>query len=251
MVTTHIPLFIVLMSGNGSQDYLLHHLPRNWGEADQPIVCWIPLLLFLKIGVTFAFSWPSGASSSHHGLSQIIRSGLTMTPASSLSSHGRIPLCPMDLHMYSLYQCSLTWSLSTICKSSLLQTFRLVSGLSWLSAQLLVIPRFLSKATSGRQSKGGHLPGALGYCAKGHKWAVSAAWPETEHGIATMGGLSLEQPWIQVTPGATCQDTHLKSSPWDLEGVLQTNDSCCTGEAEISLTRSSLFRPLALANCKA
>ena len=226
MLTTPSHLLVLYLFTNGSQDYLLHHLPRNRGEADQPVVCWIPLLLFLKTGVTFAFSWSSGASSSRHGLSQIIKSGLTMTPASSLSSHGCTLLGPMDLRMCGLFQCSLTWSLSTKGKSSLLQTFPLVSGLSWLSAQPLGIPWSLSKATSDRQSKGGHLPGALGFCAKGHKWAVSAAWAETEHGLATKRGQPLEQPWVQVTPGATCQMTHIWNPAHGiLKGVLQANDS--------------------------
>lgn len=127
--------------------------------------------------------------------------------------------------MYSLFQCSLTWSLSTTGKSSLLQTFSLISGLSWLSAQPLGVPQPPSKATSARQSKGGHLPGARGFCAKGYKQTVSAAWAETEHGMATKQVQSLEQPWVQVAPGATYQIHIWNPVHGILKGFLQINDS--------------------------
>jgi len=54
---------------------------------------------------------------------------------------------------------------------------------------------------------------------------VSAAWAETEHGMATERGHSLEQHCIQVTPGATCQ-IHIRNSAHGiLKGVLQINNS--------------------------
>ncbi|KAK4810504.1 hypothetical protein QYF61_004284 [Mycteria americana] len=45
----------------------------------------------LIIGVTFAFLQSSGSSPSRHDRSKLIKSGLAMTSASSLSTHGCIP----------------------------------------------------------------------------------------------------------------------------------------------------------------
>lgn len=64
-------------------------------------------------------------------LSKIIRSGITMTSFSSLSTHGCIPSGLMDLS--NLFKCSPTWSSSIKSKFYLLQTFPLISEMwdSW------------------------------------------------------------------------------------------------------------------------
>lgn len=53
-----------------------------------------------------------------------------MTAASSLSTQGCNPSGPIDLHMPKLVKCFLLWWSSSQCKSSLLQTFPLVSGVA-------------------------------------------------------------------------------------------------------------------------
>lgn len=67
---------------------------------------------------------------------------------------------------------------------------------------------------------------------------MSAAWAEAGYGIAKeyvmhwVSGAVLDSDDSR----SGLSDTHLKSSPWELKGVLQTNDSCSIGETKISLT---------------
>lgn len=89
------------------------------GEADQPVVTPISNR---KIWGTSAFFQFCRSSPDHQNLSNIIRSGLTVTFPSSLSTHGCLLPGPMDLHMLTLFKCSLTRSLPK-SKSSLFQTF--------------------------------------------------------------------------------------------------------------------------------
>lgn len=64
---------------------------------------WLPrfFLLFLKVGVTFAFSRFLATSSGHHSLLSIFESGLVAPLASSLSTHGCLPSGPTDIYMPS------------------------------------------------------------------------------------------------------------------------------------------------------
>lgn len=49
-MSTHNHIFVFHMFLSSSQDYLLHHLPRDQDQADQPVV--LGSSLFLNIGVT-------------------------------------------------------------------------------------------------------------------------------------------------------------------------------------------------------
>jgi len=42
--------------GNGFQDWLLHHLPRDRGEVDQPVVPWV-LLAYLPVTAIIQRLW--------------------------------------------------------------------------------------------------------------------------------------------------------------------------------------------------
>jgi len=55
MLTTPDDFLVLHMPGNGFQNYLPHHLPRDQGETDWTIVPGSSFLIFSKIGVTFAF----------------------------------------------------------------------------------------------------------------------------------------------------------------------------------------------------
>lgn len=56
-----------------------------WGEVDQSIVPWIFYLALL--GVTFTFSQASETSPSHHDLSKIMESGISVGQPGQLSQH--------------------------------------------------------------------------------------------------------------------------------------------------------------------
>lgn len=78
------------------QHWLLHHLPRDWDEADEPVVPQILLLTLLKDDdipkdqlkqglqpwrLTLAFFWSSGSSSDWHSLSKKIKKSFFMLKA--------------------------------------------------------------------------------------------------------------------------------------------------------------------------
>lgn len=48
MLTTLDDFLLRNLAGNGFQDYLLHHLPMDGGEADQPAVVCVFLLALLE-----------------------------------------------------------------------------------------------------------------------------------------------------------------------------------------------------------
>lgn len=80
----------------------MHHLSRDEGEAAWP---WFPgssFLPFLKTGVVLAFLQSSGAFPALYDLSKMMESGLTLTSAKSLSTHGWIPPGLMNLWVSSL-----------------------------------------------------------------------------------------------------------------------------------------------------
>lgn len=85
-------LLVLHIFWNGLQDYLLHQ-----GDAD-----WL-FLPFLKIRLTFASSSPREPSPITTTFQQIMKSGLAVTPASSLSTHGDSPSGPTDKSMSSLF----------------------------------------------------------------------------------------------------------------------------------------------------
>jgi len=97
MLTTPDNLLFLHLLDDDLQDELLHHLSRDGAEADWPVVPWVLLLAFLKIGVTLAFLQSSGTSPVLQDLSKMMENGSAMTSASSLSTRGCIPLGPMDL----------------------------------------------------------------------------------------------------------------------------------------------------------
>ena len=88
MVTTPGDL-VFHVFGNGFQEDFLCCPPRDGCEAVAP---WILLIAALSQELLLAYQ----------GASKIIKSGLTMTSASSLSTHGYIPSGHMDLFMSSL-----------------------------------------------------------------------------------------------------------------------------------------------------
>lgn len=92
ILTTPKSPYCLYMFGNGLQDYLLHH--RDQGEA-----YWL-FLPFWTIGLTFASSGPQEPSLTTT-FQKITKSGLAVTPACSLSTHGYIPQGPMDSCMSS------------------------------------------------------------------------------------------------------------------------------------------------------
>lgn len=108
---------------------------RDWGKAVWPIVPRSSFLPFLKI-VVLALFQSSGTSTNCHDHSKIMNGGLIMTSDSFISTHGCNLSGLMDLHMTSLFKCSLIWSFSTSGKYSLLQTFPLVLG-AWDSWRLV------------------------------------------------------------------------------------------------------------------
>lgn len=71
--------------------YLLHHLPRDWGEADWPALPQILLLALLED------VWQETPSC--HDFSKIIKSGLVMTSASSFSTHRVHPVRSHGLYV--------------------------------------------------------------------------------------------------------------------------------------------------------
>lgn len=88
----HFPIPSIF--GNVFWDYLLNHLSKNEDEADQPLIPFIVLFALLggwkKSSVN---SCPGGAFSNYHDLR--LSRGVSM--ATYLSTHGHIPLGPMDL----------------------------------------------------------------------------------------------------------------------------------------------------------
>ena len=109
MMTAPDQFLVFHVFANSFQEDFLHHLRRFRGGAGWPVVPQIFLLILLQDRRDVAFFQSSGNSPNHHGLSKIVESGLTMTPASSLSTHGCIPSGPMDLCVSGLCKCSLTW----------------------------------------------------------------------------------------------------------------------------------------------
>ena len=74
------------------QDYFLHHLPRDWGEAAWPAVPQILLLALLEN------EWQETPSC--HDFSKIIESGLIMTLSSSFSTHRVHPIRFQGLYVH-------------------------------------------------------------------------------------------------------------------------------------------------------
>jgi len=87
---------------------LFDHFPRDQEKAKQPVPPCVLLLALSEIGVTFAFFQSSGISPSCHNSAKIIESGLTVTFASSLSTHRCIPSVPMNMGMASVFKYCLT-----------------------------------------------------------------------------------------------------------------------------------------------
>lgn len=71
------------------QGELFNFLFRDGTETDWCVAPWVlPLAVFLKTGVAFAFLQSSGISPVLHDLSKIMESDLAVTSAWSLSTHG-------------------------------------------------------------------------------------------------------------------------------------------------------------------
>ena len=81
MLTTPDKLLFQLL-GDGIQNRLFHHLSRDRGEADWPVVSWILLLALFEgmmSGVMLAILQSSGTSPINKDLSKMIKSGLAIT----------------------------------------------------------------------------------------------------------------------------------------------------------------------------
>lgn len=147
--------------------------------------------------------------------SQVTKSSLTMTPASSFSSHGCIQLSPMDLHMYSFHL-----SCPDPCspKMNLLHSklaFWSQDSLGCLHSLCLSHNPFhrqhqMEKAKGSASLEHSHVvPRGTSDCVNspgwdwtwdGYKaWAVSGAAPGSGESVSNLS------------------DTHLKSSTWDLK----------------------------------
>jgi len=73
---------------------LLHHLSRDGGEVDQPVVPWVLLLALFEDWSDFGFPPVLRHSPVLQNLSKMMESGSAMTFTSSLSTGGCIPsLC--------------------------------------------------------------------------------------------------------------------------------------------------------------
>lgn len=98
------------MFGNGLQEVLLH-LPKDHGEPDWPVIPGVLLFAIFEDRSDICFPpvlrslpelpWPFKD-----------KSGLTVISANCLSIQGCIPWGPIDFRAFSLYKCSLTWSVS-------------------------------------------------------------------------------------------------------------------------------------------
>ena len=108
MLTTPHNLLVFRLLGDGIQNKLSQHLSRDRGETDWPVVSRILLLALLKTEVTLAILQSSGPSPVLHDLSKMIESGLAVTSASSLGTHGCIPSGPKDLCALIPPRCSWT-----------------------------------------------------------------------------------------------------------------------------------------------
>lgn len=62
-------LLALLVAGVGLQEDLLDNISKDWGQADEPVVLWILLVLFLNICMTFAIFQFFQTTSLHHDLS--------------------------------------------------------------------------------------------------------------------------------------------------------------------------------------
>lgn len=108
ILTTPDDLLALRVPGNGFQDLLLHHLPKDQGKAVWPLIL-SSFLPFLKIALAFILLQSSGPAPSYHDWSGIINS-YAMTSTSSLSIHACIPVRRMDIFMSSLLKHYLTFS---------------------------------------------------------------------------------------------------------------------------------------------
>lgn len=122
MLNTHCKWFRRLVALYPSQG-------SKWGWP----VSWIILLPFLKMGVTPAFFHSPGMSPKPHDVSETVKRGLTVTSASTLSTHVCLPSGPMVVH---LLNCAPTWFSYTKVKSSLLHPCPCLKGLGLLKAGL-------------------------------------------------------------------------------------------------------------------
>ena len=107
MLTTpdNFPFFHLL--DDDLQNELPHHLSRDGGEADQPVVPWVLLLALFEDWSDIGLSPVSGTSPVLQELSKMMESGSAMMSSSSLSTRG-----PMDLWGSRLLKRSLTQSFS-------------------------------------------------------------------------------------------------------------------------------------------
>lgn len=112
MLTTPSHILVLHVSGNTFQDHLLYHLHR---DKQGFFICTSPDSPWTQI-----FFQSSGTSP--HDLLKKIKSALTLTSVSSISTHGCILSSPMDSFMLSLFKYPLIYSPSTEGKSSLLHT---------------------------------------------------------------------------------------------------------------------------------
>lgn len=114
----HLPIFH--LSGNSFQDLLLYDLPRDWGEANWPIIHWV--LLALLENRSLLFSWPQESLP----ITRIFQREWPPNDINQLHQHAWIhPIRPKGLVCPA---CSLTWSYPPKGNSSLLQSFPLVSA---------------------------------------------------------------------------------------------------------------------------
>lgn len=101
---------------------------------------WSFFLRYLKLRMILAFFHTLGAYVTQSDYLKVIKSVLAMKSDSSLSTHVCIPSGPMDLCMSIFFKFSLAWSSSMKVKSSLLQTYPVVSE-AWVSLRLYLFIR--------------------------------------------------------------------------------------------------------------
>ena len=94
-----------------------------------------------------------------HGLSKMTKRGLAVPSAKSLSTHGCIPLGPMDLCALILPRRSLTRSSSTKRKPSFPQVLSLTSGVWDSQGAVLAVKTVAKKVFSNCLLSVLHLPG--------------------------------------------------------------------------------------------
>lgn len=96
----HLPVFHKLR--NGLQDELFRHLSRDCSEADWPVVSWILFHALFEDWGDIGLS----TSPDYHNFSKMIKGGLAVMCAISLTAHGYFPSGPMHLWMSSLPKCT-------------------------------------------------------------------------------------------------------------------------------------------------